>query len=263
MALYSASPGQGLERVTLFELPFAGYMHSFAMTEQQLVFYLAPHVYGADSGASYVEAHDWQPERDGRLLVVDKADFERRRWIEAPAGFAFHLADARSRPGGEIVLRAAWSPEPALMDEAMFEVMCGASPQLGNAPELVEIALSARGQVRLERTGHHGEFPVVDPRRPSAFVVLAWDRELTVLDPRGRPRRLRVPGNVRLEEHRFAPRGERPGDGWLVGTGYDLDARESVLTVFDLQSRSEAPVAVARMDRHVPFGFHGWFVRAE
>lgn len=261
MALYALSRANGLERVTVFELPFPGYMHSFAMTDRSLVFYLAPHVYDASRGGTYVERHRWQPERGGGFLCVDKGDFEQRRWIPAPPGFVFHFADARDGPAGAITVRAAWSDAPSIMSEAMFDVMCGSSPRLEAWPRLVKIELSANGRVRVEPTGLDGEFPVTDVRGSSRFVVLTRGRELSLLDARGRGRSLRAPGQIRLEEHRFVPRGERAGDGWLVGTGYDLEARASVLTIFDTASTTNAPVAVARMERRIPFGFHGWFVR--
>ncbi len=262
LALYALSPKIGLERVTLLPLPFAGYMHSFAMTDRWLLFYLSPHVFERGRAKSYVRSHAWKPELGGRVLMVDKNDFENRRWLDAPAGFVFHFADAKEAPGGGVKLRACWADRPAVMEEAMFRVMCGEPAELVDASELVEITVSSSGAVRLERTGIAGDFPISDPRGESPFLVVARERELERIGAGGRSRILRVPGRVLLEEHRFVPRGPDPGDGWLVGTGYDLDARCSVLTVFDGTSASSSPVLVARMNRRIPFGFHGWFVSA-
>ncbi|MEL6338541.1 MAG: carotenoid oxygenase family protein, partial [Myxococcota bacterium] len=75
-------------------------------------------------------------------------------------------------------------------------------------------------------------------------------------------RTLRAPDGFALEEHRFVPVSpEAPeGAGWLLGTAYDHKRRQSALTIFDTRSASSDPVAVARMERRIPFGFHGWFV---
>lgn len=261
LALYQLSPERGLERTTLVPLPFPGYMHSFAMTERWLVFYLSPHVLERAREGTYVEAHAWRPELGGRFLLVDKEDFDRREVIDAPPGFVFHFADAHDLPGGGIALRACWSERPKAMDEDMFGVMCGERTSLDDGAHLVRFEL-AGGRAAKTSGGPVGDFPVVDPRSRSPFVVLTADRELALIDPKGRPRTLRADGEVLLEEHRFVPRSARPGDGWLVGTGYDLEARASVLTVFDTASASTTPVLQATLDRRIPFGFHGWFLRA-
>ncbi|MEM6730600.1 MAG: carotenoid oxygenase family protein [Myxococcota bacterium] len=260
MALYALSPTQGLERVKLLELPFAGYMHSFAMSERWLVFYLAPQVFDHSRGTGYVSAQAWEPGRGGRVLLVDKNDFDNHRWVDAPAGWIWHCGDARDLPGGGISMRAAWSDNPKTMSEGMYGVMCGEQSDLNSDSKLVTLTIKA-GRASIERTEMPGEFPIVDPRGASAFLVMANDFELQMLDAKGKLRRLTAPGRVRLEEHRFVPRSARLGDGWLVGTGYDLAARASVVTVFDTQSRADGPVLVGRMNRRIPFGFHGWFAR--
>lgn len=262
LALYALSPARGLDRVTLVDLPFPGYLHSFTMTERHLVFYLSPHIFDRRRARHYVDGHRWEPKRGGRVLLVDKNDFERRRWLDAPAGFVWHFADAREEAGGTIRARVVWADRPKAMDEDMYAVMCGDGTTVDDRSVLATLTITPSGRVGIERTDVAGEFPVTDSRAASPFVVLADDTQLNVIAADGRSQSLRADGRVKLEEHRFVPRSARPGDGWLVGTGYDLDARRSVLTIFDTQSAGSAPVAVARMDRRIPFGFHGWFAPA-
>lgn len=262
LVVYGLSPKAGLERVGMIPLPFAGYMHSFAMTERWMVFYLSPYVFERKEGSTYVGAHAWQPKRGGRFLLVDKNDFEKRRWIEAPPGFIFHFADAVDRPGGGVSLRTCWSERPSTMSEGMFEVMCGEDSSFGPEPGLMQVDIDGAGTAKFRPLDVEGEFPIVDPRGASPFLVVAGDTALTMLDAKGRSRRLRPSGRVRLEEHRFVPRSAQLGDGWLVGTGYDLDKRASVLMVFDTASDGGRPVVQATMDRRIPFGFHGCFVSA-
>ncbi|MEM6532336.1 MAG: carotenoid oxygenase family protein [Myxococcota bacterium] len=261
LILYALHPGRGLERVTAVSMPFAGYMHSFTMSERWLVFYLAPHVFRRGRSDTYVDNHRWEPERGGRLLLVDKTDFEVRRWFDAPPGFVWHFADAIDGSNGAVTIRCPWSPGPKTMNGQMNQVMCGKSQRLNDGSRLATLRLDGKGKVRIEHSDVSGEFPICDPRGTSPFMVMASDRELNLLTAKGQHRVLRAPGHIKLEEHRFVPRGSTLGDGWLVGTGYDFARRQSVVTVFDTHSQSTAPVALARMDRRLPFGFHGWFVQ--
>ncbi|MEO1483556.1 MAG: carotenoid oxygenase family protein [Myxococcota bacterium] len=260
LALYALSPSRGLERVTLMELPFAGYMHSFTMTKRWLVFYLVPNVLKPGRADTYVGSHRWEPERGGRILLVDKENFDNRRWHDAPAGFVWHFADASDRPDGGVSIRCPWADGPKTMSGGMYGVMCGEKTGLEDTSVLATLTLAANGTVKVERTDIRGEFPICDPRGSSPFVVMASDYEIQLVTAQGQRRVLRAPGKTKLEEHRFVPRSANLGDGWLIGTGYDFAARQSVVTVFDTQSQSDSPVAVARMDRRLPFGFHGWFV---
>lgn len=55
-------------------------------------------------------------------------------------------------------------------------------------------------------------------------------------------------------------RPDAPEDeGWLLGTVFDVEARRTLLTVFDARNVSAGPVAVAARDGVVPLGFHGLF----
>ena len=56
-----------------------------------------------------------------------------------------------------------------------------------------------------------------------------------------------------MPAHDDAPEGE----GFLLATVYRGAERRSDLVVLDAMSVSSGPVAVARLDTRVPFGFHG------
>ena len=65
------------------------------------------------------------------------------------------------------------------------------------------------------------------------------------------------------EEHLFVPRaGARDGEGWLVGTVYDVPTRTTRVVVLDAARPAGGPVAEARLPYGVPLGLHGTFVRA-
>jgi carotenoid cleavage dioxygenase len=47
------------------------------------------------------------------------------------------------------------------------------------------------------------------------------------------------------------------GDGWLLATIYTAKRATSSLVILDAQAVSDGPVATARLDHRVPYGFHG------
>lgn len=266
LAIYRLHSSRGLEKVELVQLPFAGYMHSFAATPHWLVFYVAPHVLDPKAGSSYVDSHRFRPTLGGRILLVDKNDFKKRRWVDAPAGFVFHFADALERPDGEIQLRVCWFEDADPMQKSMHGVMCGDKTSVDETVKVATLRIrSDWNRARIERSGIEGEFPGIDSRfqrEGGGFLWVTDNDRLHLLTRDGSARTLRAPDGLALEEHRFVPVSpEAPeGAGWLLGTAYDHKRRQSALTIFDTRSASSDPVAVARMERRIPFGFHGWFV---
>ena len=57
----------------------------------------------------------------------------------------------------------------------------------------------------------------------------------------------------------FVPRSaEAPeGDGWVIATVYRAAENRSDLVIFDAQALAAGPIAIAKVPRRVPFGFHG------
>ena len=51
--------------------------------------------------------------------------------------------------------------------------------------------------------------------------------------------------------------GAAEGDGWLVAVVYRGGTDRSDFVVFDAQDVAAGPIAVAKLPRRVPFGFHG------
>ncbi|HEX3406891.1 MAG TPA: carotenoid oxygenase family protein, partial [Caulobacteraceae bacterium] len=47
------------------------------------------------------------------------------------------------------------------------------------------------------------------------------------------------------------------GDGWLVAVVYRGGEDRSDFVVYDAQDVAAGPIAVAKVPRRVPFGFHG------
>ena len=64
-----------------------------------------------------------------------------------------------------------------------------------------------------------------------------------------------------VEEHVFVPASAsaREGEGWLIGTVFDVDAGCTRLTAFDAQHVAAGPVATASLNGVAPLGLHGLF----
>ena len=58
------------------------------------------------------------------------------------------------------------------------------------------------------------------------------------------------------------PTGAGPDDGWLLTLVYDGTRHESGVAVLETRDLGRGPVALAWLDHHIPFTFHGNFAPA-
>lgn len=256
------------------ETPALGYLHAFAMTDDALVFALAPFAMG-DHGP-FFERIRFQPQDATRIAVVPKHDPGAARWFEAPFGMVYHFGDAY-RSGSEIRVRAVRHADPDAARSPMRGAMAGHAIAAAGGEELVELRIdTARGRADWHRLGVQGlEFPLFDARTPEhaparlyapvAHGGAALFNAVAMLDPHRDARQLHVYGaGIVAEEHVFVPRPgrTRPDDGWLLGTLYDITRDRRGLAVLDARHVDDGPVATAWVDYGFPLGFHGTFAPA-
>lgn len=273
--VWQVDPRGGLERGELIDLPQAGYAHDWAVTERHLIFPMQPWVW--ESTAMPVSSHmAWRPERGLQILVVDKADFSKRRVYELPAAFYFHTGDAWEDANGTMHFDVCLSDSPKFAAKGAHDIVRGQyDPADDVTAELALVSLHADGKADVHRTGASAEFPQTDHRRQG----LRRDKVVHVhLDAPGRPgaRALAVTdwktgkrqvhdfgADVIVEEALFVarPGGTEELDGWLVGTVLDLKARKTQLHVFDARHIDDGPVAGWQGHHATPLGFHGTFVQ--
>ena len=60
-----------------------------------------------------------------------------------------------------------------------------------------------------------------------------------------------------VSEPVFVPSGEAEGEGWLLATVFDAERQASSLVVLDAMAVAAGPIATARLDHRIPYGFHG------
>jgi all-trans-8'-apo-beta-carotenal 15,15'-oxygenase len=276
LALYQISPTGQVLRQAVVEEKVPALVHDFAVSQRHLIFLLAPVALDGAAlraGGTLVDAMRWQADQPTRVLVIDKADFSRRRSFELPAAHVFHFGNAWDADGLIRLDYVQGLPLPEFNANAE-QLMQGRRPvQDYSTPRVLEIDLNA-GQLRLHARDEAVEFPVVDPRvvaRRHRFVwyPTAMDtgerwgfNGLMRLDIEGGARERFSFGNgVVVEEHVMVPRpgSPREGEGWLVGMGYDIARQRSFLSVFDAMALAQGPMARAWLPYAVPYGFHGKF----
>ncbi|MEK8032129.1 carotenoid oxygenase family protein [Ideonella sp. DXS29W] len=285
MVLYQLSAEGALRRHAVFEMPPCAMVHDFVVTQRYLVFLLPPLTLDMQAvrrgDTSFAEAMRWKAPGQAvttRVLVIDKADFERRRVFELPAEMVFHFANGWD--DGDLLTVDYVRSSDAPIGEQRLRAIAHGDHRPGTPSQAALLRLNLRtGDHRVAQGADTLEFPRVDPRvvgqrhrqvfYPAALTpghekrfghdsVLRLDRESGQRDA------FTFGPEAVVEEHVFVPRpgSAREGEGWLVGAGYDLRWRSSFATVFNAEHLSDGPVAVARLPYAVPHAFHGQFVAA-
>jgi len=254
-------------------------LHDFAVSQRHLVFLLAPVTMdwaAVRAGQPMVDAMRWGAGQPTRVLVVDKADFSKRRVYEMPASHVFHFGNAWDDGRLLRVDYVQGVPLPEF-NVAAEQIMRGQRTTRDvSTPRVLEIDLQT-GRLSVTARDEAVEFPVVDPRvvaqrhrfvwYPTAVDTgVRWGfNGLMRLDiDSGARERFSFGHDVVVEEHVLVPRpgSTREGEGWLVGMGYDMKRRRSFLSVFNAMRLADGPLARAWLPYAVPYGFHGRFYPA-
>lgn len=280
LSVYKISARGELLNAATMPVPKIAMVHDFAITERHLVFLLPPLVFDParlQQGATFLDAHVWQPELGMRVLVLPKDALDRPQWFELPAGFVFHLGNAWEDAAGVIRLDYIRSPSAWHAMSGLKAMMRGSyDPRDFATVTLVQLDTRS-GRAHQTLLPQVAEFPRIDPRfvgrRHGQLFVAArqnlgdrpgYDAVMRLDLASGRSDSYRYGGNVMVEEHVFVPRpgGTREGDGWLVGTALDLRRREMLFSVFDATRLAAGPIVQGTLARPMPLGLHGTFVTA-
>lgn len=257
-----------------------GMPHDFLMTSRHLVVPIAPlHYDDASNANTFLDRHEWQPERGTRLLVVDKSDFSRVRWFDMPAQWIFHYGNAWEDEAGVIRFDAARADDPGDLFGWLRTVMRG-EVEVGTAMRHSSYRLDlGTGQVveTVLTPELETEFPAVDPRvagqRYSQVLVTSrtpglpdhvpgFDSVTRLNVDTGRAESYRYPDLEMAEEHLYLPdrRHAPERHGWVLGTTLDANAGITRLNLFAADRLADGPIARASLPYAMPFGFHGKFV---
>lgn len=275
--VFYGMPVEGARRRTIARLPVKqpSYMHSFGISERHLILAEYPLRVNplrlATSNRPFIENYRWNGDAPARFLVVDRASGELRGSYETEAFFCFHHVNAFERDDELVVDLIAY--EDASIIAALYldeELGRPRGPVPGGELRRYTIDLAgggvrhrplAEGTLELPRIAYGSR-----NCRDYAYVYAGgvegdWIDTLAKVDVRDGARRAwQAPGCYPGEPVFVArPGASAEDDGVVLSVVLDTEAERSFLLVLDAASFDE--LARAEAPQHIPFGFHGQFLR--
>jgi carotenoid cleavage dioxygenase len=241
-------------------------IHSFAITERDVVFWECPVLFDLAALADEGFPFRWQPEYGSRIGIMPLGGTaDEIRWVEMENCYVFHELNAY-RDGDDVVINVCRLG--SVFDGDLF---AAASQRFHRwRVHTAGEQLRFRDEVAIDR---RIDFPVHDRRFTGRRNRYGWfvhfrphdetidNAGVTFVDFETGRQSDWDPGPTRhADEPFFVPRGPREGDGWLLSFVYDHATDTSDLVVLDAMRVQNGPVAEIRMPRRVPEGFHGVWV---
>lgn len=252
------------------------YMHSFGLSERWFVLAEFPFVVNplrlVLANKPYIENYRWKPQLGTRFTLVDRYSGEATGGFEAEACFGFHHVNAYDDEG-EVVVDACVYEDATIVEDFYLDRL-RAGKSLPDT-ELARFRLDLRSRsLRRERlTDASVELPRINyglcNERPHRYV---WgvnsgesgfvERIVKVDVDDGATSAWSRPGCFPSEPVFVArPDAAIEDDGVLLSVVLDTECESSFLLVLDAANLEE--VASAEVPHHIPFSFHGQFVRSE
>lgn len=242
-------------------------IHSFAITEQDVVFWELPVVFNLEAAFNDpATAFAWDPSYGARLGVMPLGgDARDIRWVEIEPCYVFHELNA-FRDGNEVVVDVC-------RHDYMFN-----NERFGDAPSNVHrwridtsgSTLTFRDEVTfdeaLELPSHDRRFS--GRRHRHGWMLTTRENDMTVdlagvaaVDyESGRMERWDPGISRHANEAFFVASGANEGEGWLLSYVYDHVADATDLVILDARHVADGPIAEIRLPRRVPHGFHGVWI---
>ncbi len=275
--LYGLPAGSSSRRV-IARLPVSrpAYMHAFGMSGRHLILTEYPLRVNplklALSGRPFIENYVWRPDEPTRFRVVDRESGEECGDYETEPFFCFHHVNAFERGESELVIDLIAYHDPGVISSLYLD---RDGPRATLPPtELRRYTIDlAGGSVRWDALpgGDNVELPRIDYRRHNArdygYAYFAgwadgdWFDRLVKLDVREGTRREWCAPGCYPGEPIFVrePGTEAEDDGVILSVVLDSGSGRSFLLVLDAGSFEE--LARAEAPHHIPFGFHGEYLR--
>jgi beta,beta-carotene 9',10'-dioxygenase len=267
-------PAGSSERRVIAELPVKqpAYMHAFGMSGRHLILTEYPlranPLKMALAGKPFIENYVWRPEEGTKFQVVDRETGALRGTYETEAFFCFHHVNAFER-GGELVVDLIAYDDPSIIDALYLD----ADGPRGTLPstELRRYVIDLEGGgVSFEKLAENVELPRIDygrrNTRPYRYVYCSrsaegWFDQLVKVDVEGGSEAVWSAPGCHPGEPIFVrePGTDDEDAGVVLLVVLDTAAGRSFLLVLDARSFEE--LARAEAPHHIPFGFHGQFLR--
>jgi all-trans-8'-apo-beta-carotenal 15,15'-oxygenase len=272
-----------LTRRRIIDLPRYVYLHDWFVGKSHVMLSLHPlevEIWGPLLGVrSILDSLRWRPEQGNLLLVLPRDFSGEPLLLPAEASFMWHSVNAFER-GDELIADFVGYADPDHLvgpGAAVNAVMTGGKGR-GHAPgQLWRYRIESgqkRGARELLAAGNF-EWPRIDERarcRPNRFVWLCsadpgeffWSVIERVDLQSGQRTRYDFGAGCYCSEPVFVPRHNAApeGSGWVLTEVYDSRTRKSLLAVLDGEHMADGPLARVMLRHHVPFSFHGWWLRS-
>lgn len=269
LTYHVADPQGNIVHSTRIPVAASTMMHSFAITEQDVIFWEMPVLFDLAAAAAGADnPFSWKPEYGSRIGVMPLGgDGSQIRWVEIENCYVYHEVNAY-RDGDEIVVDVCHH-------QYMF-----AGERFGSDPlDLHRWRIGTAGEQLTFRdeivTESELELPTHDRRLSGRPHRYGWfvDSEnhpltlnftgTTMVDYRSGELQTWRPGPTKHPaEAFFVPGGPGEGEGWLFTFVYDHATDQSDLVILDALDVKAGPLAEIRMPRRVPYGFHAVWVPA-
>lgn len=244
-------------------------MHSFAITEQDVVFWECPVVFNFELAvAGNANPFEWKPDYGARIGVMplggSSSDL---RWKEIDPCYVFHEINA-FREGDDIHI-----------DLCRYDTMFEGGASLGGsgASSLSRWSIGTGGEELTFSeqviTQNAVELPTHDRRfsgrkHQHGWLINLRDNPNTVdfsgishVDVNSGKISVWDPGsNNHANEAFFVPGGDGEGEGWLLTYVFNHASQRSYLAILAAQDVQAGPVATIELPQRVPYGFHGVWV---
>jgi carotenoid cleavage dioxygenase len=273
MAYHHIDASGQLTRTVEFDAPYAAMVHDFIVTKSSIVFPLFPLTISPARARSGGPLLAWEPQLPSLLGVMPRAGGAQDIvWYEGEACCVFHPLNAYDDDGAIVADMLRYDAGPG------FPGADGSAPDAAKAVARLERwrlpVTSATHTISMERLDEQAsEYPRLDERyaglrhRYGYFATTPGEQgraavfdELARYDfARGHKELYRLPPGDFVSEPVFVARSATAGEGqgYLLAVVYRGAEARSDLVVLDAEQISAGPIAIARLETRVPFGFHG------
>ncbi|HEV2873637.1 MAG TPA: carotenoid oxygenase family protein [Thermoleophilaceae bacterium] len=272
--LYGLPAGSSTRRV-IAKLPVErpAYMHAFGMSGRYLILAEYPLRVNplklALSGKPFIENYAWDGAESTRFQVIDRETGELRGTYETDAFFCFHHVNAFER-GGELVVDLIAYDDSSVIDSLYLDERGPRGSIPATELRRYTIDLDGAGVRREPLAEGTVELPRIDYGRRNTrdyrFAYFAgagdgWLDRLVKVDVGDGSRKVWSEPGCYPGEPVFVRRPDASAEdgGVVLSVVLDAAAGRSFLLVLDAGSFEE--LARADAPHHIPFGFHGQYLR--
>jgi len=248
------------------------YMHSFGLTERWLVLAEFPLVVNPISiplsGRPYIENYRWKPERGTRFTLIDRDSGEATGPFETDPFFCFHHVNAYEENGAVIVDVCTYR-NAQIVEDLYLDRLREGKPADRAEMRRFRIDLASR-KVTSEQLSEGLELPRINygrnNERPYRYawgvdVESGWLDRIVKVDTEERTSISWSEDGCSPGEPVFVaePDSSAEDAGVLLSVVFDARSGNSFMLVLDAADLTE--VARAEAPHHIPYGFHGQFLK--